>query len=433
MSMDDKRAEPDDTRANATSATVADGARRAPVKTTADTLPTRSLDVEPIHAPPEEGGELPARVGPYLVEERIGRGGMGEVLAVRDYRFDRQFALKRLHPFPTTELSRELFISEMKVTASLDHPHIVPVVDRGTDEDGRPWFVMPRLRGRPLSEVLTEEPEGGDGAHTLTDLLQIFLKVAAALGHAHARGVLHLDIKPANVVVGKVGDVYLVDWGIARARVAHGAADDVRLGTPRYMAPEQLNAALEPIDERTDIFGLGALLFAVATRRPPPKHTGDLREGLAHARVPSRLAAIIAKATAPVPEDRYGTVEELVVDVQAFFSAEPYVMLIHRTIKPGCEEAFERWAADFGRAATGAEGHLALTHLRLPGGQGDDAPTCYLMVARFSSEEHAARFDASELRSTFLARAVAEGFTASVERIDARGHEAWFNLANPSR
>ena len=144
--------------------------------------------------------------------------------AVRDFRFDRVLALKRLAPFPAPSWHRELFVAEMRAKASLDHPHVVPVLDRGTDDEGRPWFVMPRLQGRPLSAALS-----GSAPLTFTDAMQVFLKVCHAVAHAHGRGILHLDIKPQNIWVGDDGLTYLLDWGLSGAAF-HLDTDDPDLG-----------------------------------------------------------------------------------------------------------------------------------------------------------------------------------------------------------
>jgi len=176
---------------------------------------------------------LPAKIGPYAVIERLGRGGMGEVFAVRDHRFARELALKRLAPYPSLPELEECFAAELRITASLAHPSIVPIHDHGEDH-GQPYFVMQRVRGPSLDALLAS-----DDPVSIETRLEIFLQICDAVAHAHSRGVLHLDLKPANILLGEGKAVYVLDWGIAfdgQARLRHNFS----LGTPGLMAPEQV-------------------------------------------------------------------------------------------------------------------------------------------------------------------------------------------------
>lgn len=408
----------------------------APLPTTIEAAPdpTAQTQLGVEEFPPSEGAAvegLPSSIGPYQVENVLGRGGMGEVFAVRDFRFDRILALKRLAPFPAPSWHRELFVAEMRVTASLDHPHVVPVLDRGTDEDGRPWFVMPRLQGRPLSTALRDE------AFTFTDAMQIFLKICHAVAHAHGRGVFHLDIKPQNVWVGDDGLTYLLDWGLSGAAQPRDDTGAKAVGTPRYCAPEQVDRRVGEVGPRTDVYGLGALLYTLALRRSPPRFAfaqgpllaeGDVEELRQRVgETAPRVGGIIARATAPLPDARFTSVAELRDEVKALVSASPFVMMIERLVRPGREADYEAWANDINEIAARFPGHESVFHVHMaPTRTGGSSR--YLMVARFSSAEHAAAFDASTARREMLARAERLGFEERVRRIDRQGHVSWFHL-----
>src|SRR5450432_121859 len=184
----------------------------------------------------------------YQIGALIGRGGMGEVVVAQDQRIGREVAVKRIRAKHPTHDAVERFLREARIQARLDHPAIVPVYELGTDADGLPYFTMKRLAGETLHKRL------GDKAQVLP-LLHAFVDVCLAIQLAHARGVVHRDVKPSNIMLGDYGEVYVLDWGIAR--VLADPADHVRastsfdvaevrthpgtmLGTPGYMAPEQM-------------------------------------------------------------------------------------------------------------------------------------------------------------------------------------------------
>ena len=209
----------------------------------------------------------------YAVGEVIGRGGIGEVVLAHDLRIGRDVAIKRLRktsPSPD-EIAR--FMREARIQARLDHPAIPPVHDLGRDADGRPYFTMKRLSGTTLLDQL------GAPAPSRPRMLRAFADVCLAIEFAHARGIVHRDLKPANVMVGHFGDVYILDWGLAKV-VGEAAAElvtddidslDLRagdvLGTPGYMAPEQLQQAAEA-GRPADVYALGAILFEILAGEP---------------------------------------------------------------------------------------------------------------------------------------------------------------------
>jgi serine/threonine protein kinase len=248
----------------------------------------------------------------YRLVSALERGGMGTVYVAEDAELGRQVALKVLSaPDPDGALA-ERMITEAHILARLEHPGIVPVHDVGRLPDGRVFYVMKQVRGHRLDEhaaTLREIPEA----------LRVIQRIGEAVAFAHAHGVVHRDLKPQNVMVGEFGEVLVLDWGVAKILGASGANDralaatpnesdatlhGTRIGTPGYMAPEQLRGDVARIDARTDIYGLGAILeFLLAGRGWT---------------VPRALRAISTRALAAAPEDRYQSVRELSEDINRF-------------------------------------------------------------------------------------------------------------------
>ena len=209
----------------------------------------------------------------YAFGEVIGRGGIGEVLAAHDLRIGRDVAIKRLHERRPNPEQVSRFLREARIQARLEHPAIPPVHELGDDPEGRPYFAMKRLTGVTLGELL-RAPEPNRPR-----LLRAFVEVCQAIEFAHTRGVVHRDLKPANIILGDFGDVYVIDWGLARVvgeAVAEVVTDDIDsldvktgdlLGTPGYMAPEQLQQAAEA-GRPADIYALGSILFEILTGEP---------------------------------------------------------------------------------------------------------------------------------------------------------------------
>ncbi|MBL8619039.1 MAG: protein kinase [Deltaproteobacteria bacterium] len=230
----------------------------------------------------------------------IGRGGMGAVWLAHDRVLDRDVALKEAGP--GEDLAGRL-AREAQITAALDHPGVVTVHDRGLGPDGRPFYTMRLLRGRPLRAALDEraDPLGRLG------LLRHYLDACHALAHAHAHGVVHRDVKPDNIVVGAFGETQVVDWGLACRAGAGGGAP---AGTPGWMAPEQ--AAGAPAAPTADVWALGAVLRAILHEPTPSPDRRALRSG------PPELRAIADRALAAHPADRYPDAGALAADVAAF-------------------------------------------------------------------------------------------------------------------
>lgn len=262
------------------------------------------------HPTVDEGTGRGAGPEGFEIGGLLGRGGMGEVWFARDRRLGRDVALKTPRGGDAEAAAR--LEREAGITARLEHPNIVPVYSAGRDGAGRPWYVMRLLPGRSLAEAVGAAPTWAERA----GLLRHVLDAAEAVAYAHGRGVLHRDLKPANVMVGTFGETVVGDWGLAatprEASAARGA-----VGTPGYMSPEQ--AAGEPVDFRTDVYGLGAVLYEVCTGKAPPS-TGIAPPVASVVReVPAELAAIVDRALAPDPADRYPGARALADDLLAYF------------------------------------------------------------------------------------------------------------------
>lgn len=272
------------------------------------------------------------------VYKEFGRGGMGHVHPATDRNLLRHVALKRLDKSLVGErFYVEGFIAEAQIAGQLEHPNIVPVHELSV-EDGVPFFTMKLVQGSSLDGWYRKHPIGTP--ERMTQGLEIFLKICDAVGYAHHRGVIHRDLKPANVMVGDFGQVYLMDWGLSRltrTQPASGQNSQMNapgaVGTPDYMAPEQAKGDPTIMDERCDIFGLGAMLYElVSGKRPYGDHPdgrvileralkGEIRsidEVAQKVGISRRMRTILAKAIAVDPKERYQTVEELRRDVHDF-------------------------------------------------------------------------------------------------------------------
>ncbi len=271
----------------------------------------------------------------------LGRGGMGRIHPATDRNLLRHVALKRLDKkFAREPFYRDGFIAEAQMAGQLEHPNIVPVHELAITAEGVPYFTMKLVQGVSLDRWLIDPALPLGSTDRLERGLDIFVKVCDAIAYAHHRGVIHRDLKPANIMVAGFGQVYVMDWGLARltkTRPASGAAAQMEapgpVGTPDYMPPEQARGNPAEMDERSDVFGLGALLYELVSGKTPYGEHPDSQEVLRRARkgavvpidtaaasvgVSKRLRSIVARATAPVPADRYPTVMELQRDVSSF-------------------------------------------------------------------------------------------------------------------
>ncbi len=338
----------------------------------------------------------------YVIEGEIARGGMGAVLRAVDCDIRREVAVKYL--LDQVDKKKKLrFVEEAQITGQLEHPNIVPIHELGVDSLKRVFFSMKMVKGRSLAQILDlfrKEPRQAAREYSLGKLLGIFNSICNALAYAHSRGVVHRDIKPANIMVGDFGEVYVMDWGLAKiikrdltSVEGTGAIPDATfadpsataaspfdftteaplatamsatsasasgttsssqvvtsreldadltqegavMGTPVYMPPEQAAGKIHEIDERSDIYAMGAILYEMLTLQPPISKEGgywpvlmrvtqgkiDPPEVKAPERaragqIPPELAAVAMKALAKEKDDRYPTIEKLRSDIELF-------------------------------------------------------------------------------------------------------------------
>ncbi len=303
-----------------------------------------TLAAEPSLDPPD-GAPVTAPVAPverYRLGAELGRGGMGRVIEAFDVQLGRTVALKEVLPRGDPGIARR-FAREVQLTARLEHPSIVPLYDAGTTPDGRPFYVMRRVSGRPLDQLMARAAGLGE---RLT-LLPAVLAAIDAIAHAHRRGVIHRDLKPSNILVGELGETVVIDWGLAKvigedddpAGAAPPIASDSLhtqigsvFGTPGFMAPEQARG--EALDPRGDVYALGATLYQLLAGAPP--HSGTSATEVIAATgskavtpvnvvapgAPRELVAIVGKALAFDPAGRYPDAGALGEDVRRFLSGQ---------------------------------------------------------------------------------------------------------------
>lgn len=282
------------------------------------------------------------------VYPELGRGGMGRVHPATDRNLIRHVALKRLDKqLATVPMYRDGFIAEAQITGQLEHPNIVPVHELAIAPNGVPYFTMKLVQGVGFDHWLRDPFRPPGSTERLHEGLEIFLKICDAVAYAHHRGVIHRDLKPENVMIAEFGQVYLMDWGLSkltRTRPASGKASQMEapgpVGTPTHMAPEQARGNPADMTERSDIFGLGALLYELVSGKTPYGESRSAAEVLKRAEkgqvipidivtagigVSKRLRTIVDKAVAPKPEDRYQSVVELKEDVRRFLRGGLYL------------------------------------------------------------------------------------------------------------
>jgi serine/threonine-protein kinase len=284
----------------------------------------------------------------------LGVLGRGTSVVIRAFDRDllRDVAIKILNPDLAEPFEIDRFAQEARINGQLEHPNIVPVYEHGTDRRGQRFLCMKLVQGETLEESLNRLGDARLEPEHLARLLQIFTKVCDAVSFAHSRGVIHRDLKPANVMVSDFGQVYVLDWGIARVsdmksgpgaarvRVSAGDAEQSELdppgslfGTACYMSPEQLHGLHDQLDQRTDVFALGATLYQILTglppltaeivrtiwvRKPAPAIAPPEQLVVGKGRVPTELSRIALRALAYDPADRYASVRELQREIESF-------------------------------------------------------------------------------------------------------------------
>jgi tetratricopeptide (TPR) repeat protein len=290
----------------------------------------------------------------YHILRPHAQGGLGVVSVARDAELGREVAFKEMQArYAEDAAQRGRFVREAEITGGLEHPGVVPVYGLGRHADGRPYYAMRFVRGESLQDAL-RKLHAGEAGYTLRGLLTRFVAVCNAVAYAHSRGVLHRDLKRANVMLGPYGETLVVDWGLAKVVGREPAADTsseltlqppsgegsltqagAAMGTPAFMSPEQARGEIAELRPATDVYSLGATLYAVLTGRPPVqgRDTAEVLEKVRQgdwppprqvsASVPRALDAVCRKAMALRPADRYGTALELAADIERWLADEP--------------------------------------------------------------------------------------------------------------
>ena len=343
----------------------------------------------------------------YLLERELGRGGMATVYLARDVKHDREVALKVLRPELAAVLGRDRFLTEIRLTAKLDHPHILTLIDSGQSE-GFLWYVIPYVRGESPRDRLNRHRQLG-----VEEALTITKQIASALDYAHQRGIIHRDIKPENILFHE-GEAMLADFGIALAVKEAGGnrvtETGLSLGTPQYMSPEQATGDRQ-LDVRTDVYSLGAVLYEMLAGEPP--HTGataqvviaklmterPTRLRVVRDTVPETVDVAVARALAKIPADRFSSAAAFVT---ALSRPEPTSHLWPSNRK-GARAG--RWAAAAALIALGALGiaYLGRSH------SGPPVPDYRRVQLTTSGEAHTPVLSPDGSQVAYAARECPEG------------------------
>lgn len=345
------------------------------------TLPAGSTARRQVESGQESATGIPTKVlERYSDAGEVGRGGMARVHRVLDKTLLRDVALKVLRPeFAGKERLVQRFIREAQITAQLDHPNIVPIHELGRDEETMSFYInLKMVHGQTLTKALKRAGEERLQPDRLAEFLDVFHKVCQAVAFAHSRGVVHRDLKPSNIMVGEFGQVYVMDWGVARllptdegpAERRVTVSDELEealseepgniIGTPRYMPPEQVRGQHDRVDQRSDVFALGAILYQVLTGQPPyasKSYYKTLLEAQAakipppesvvdDSRLPAGLSQIALRAMAYEPEDRFASVSELTKELDRF-------------LRGGWDQVIQRLPAGSAIVTEGDEGDVA--------------------------------------------------------------------------
>ncbi len=263
----------------------------------------------------------------YRFVKELARGGMGTVYLAEDTELNRQVAIKVLNTPELTEDLRRRMIREAQIIARLEHPGIVPVHDVGVLPDGRVFYAMKFVRGVRLDEYAAN-------TESIKDRLRKFQSACDAVAFAHAHGVIHRDLKPQNIMIGSFGEVLVLDWGVAKilredssvlsegdalVPSPYDTAHGTLMGTRQYMSPEQARGEIAQLDERADIYSLGAVLYFLLTNQSP----GAARPRSLNPHVAKPAEAVCLKAMAQERSQRYASAAELSAEVGRLLDEEP--------------------------------------------------------------------------------------------------------------
>ena len=288
-------------------------------------------------------GPLPETVSnsfqKYTRIEPLKAGGKAQLFVCKDTNLGRNVVLKMLRPeLESDRLELRRLIREAKITAQLSHPATVPMHELGQDDQGRWYFSMKRIVGYTLFDIivsLAQRDPAAEKEFDLNRLLSILTRVGDALAYAHAAGVIHRDVKPENIIVGRFGEVTLIDWGSAKVwGMPNEVGDDSpeqRIGTPLYMSSEQVNGR-RMVDERTDVYSLGVVMYEMMAQREPFRGA-NIRETFAnitskepikpteaapHRFIPVELEQICLKAMAREPGDRFQSMRAMMEAINEY-------------------------------------------------------------------------------------------------------------------